>query len=53
MRSLKSVLYDVRAGDPGTMAAVVGLLTLVSAAACYLPARRAMEVDPMVALRCD
>ncbi len=51
MRSLGSVLYGVHAGDPVTMAAVVGLLTVVSAAACYLPARRAMEVDPMVALR--
>jgi len=51
MQSLKSVLYGVRAGDTVTMATVIGLLTLVSAMACYLPARRATEVDPMVALR--
>ena len=51
MRYLTSMLYDVHANDPLTMIAVAALLTIVALAACYLPARRAMQVDPMVALR--
>jgi len=45
------MLYDVRANDPLTMVAVAALLILVAFAACYIPARRAMRVDPMIALR--
>ena len=51
MRYLTSMLYDVHANDPLTMIAVALLLTVVALAACYIPARRAMRVDPMVALR--
>ena len=50
-RYLASMLFDVHANDPLTMGAVAVLLALVAFAACYIPARRATRVDPMVALR--
>jgi predicted permease len=53
MRVLVSLLFDVRAYDPSTYTAVTLLLTVVALLACYIPARRAMRVDPMVALRYD
>lgn len=50
---LTSMLFSIKPTDPPTFLLVTGVLAMVAAIACYLPARRAMRVDPIVALRCE
>jgi putative ABC transport system permease protein len=50
---MESVLYGVGAFQLGVFAATSGVMMLVVLLACYIPARRAAKVDPMVALRCE
>ncbi len=52
-RWLKTLLFGVEATDPLTYAVISALLALVALLACYLPARRATRVDPLIALRCE
>ena len=50
---LQNILFKVNALDPFIYFAVAGLLTAVAAASCFVPARRATRVNPMVALRAE
>ena len=50
-RFSESLLYGVHAGDPAVYALGLGLIALIALAACFIPARRATRVDPLVALR--
>jgi putative ABC transport system permease protein len=52
-RVMSGLLFGVGSTDPATFAAIVVLLTLVSLIACYLPARRATRIDPLIAMRYD
>jgi putative ABC transport system permease protein len=52
-RAMTSLLFGVSTSDPVTYLAIAALLALASFAACYVPARRALSVDPIVALRCE
>ena len=50
-RLMSATLYNVRPYDPATFAGVCILLVLVALVACSIPARRAISIDPMIALR--
>ncbi len=49
-RVMSTLLFEVSVTDPATFAAVVALLAIVALLACYIPARRATKIDPVVAL---
>src|SRR5262249_41632294 len=51
-RAMQSMLFNVAPIDPAAVGVVAALLSVSAVCACYLPARRAARLDPMVALRC-
>jgi putative ABC transport system permease protein len=52
-RAMAGLLFGVRAHDPATFILVAVVLALAALLACFIPARRAARVDPMIALRCE
>jgi ABC-type antimicrobial peptide transport system permease subunit len=52
-RAMQALLFGTSAGDGTTLVAVAGVLAAAALLASYIPARRAVQVDPVVALRCE
>jgi putative ABC transport system permease protein len=52
-RFLRSFLFGISPTDPLTFIGVAVMLSAIAMSACYVPARRAMRVDPLVELRCE
>jgi len=52
-RLIKTLLFEVDANDPMTLCSVALLLAIVALLACWVPARRATKVDPLIALKCE
>jgi putative ABC transport system permease protein len=52
-QTMRSLLFEISPFDPVTFAVVAGLLAAAALVACWLPARRATKVDPMIALRTE
>jgi putative ABC transport system permease protein len=50
-RLLASFLYGTGPNDPGTLAGTIAVLAMAAALACYIPARAAMRIDPLQAIR--
>jgi|SRR5579862_1711454 len=53
VRLIRSLLFGVEVTDPITFAGISLLLVMITLLACYVPARRAARIDPMISLRCD
>jgi putative ABC transport system permease protein len=53
MRLIRSLLFGVNATDPITFVGISFLLATITLLACYIPARRAARIDPLISLRCD